>query len=157
MRKHKETGKLPSNVAATFDASTIQTSTEKVVSGDYLGLQAFVTPSPVQNESMRLAVTVDHGPHYSRLTEQVYKESREGHFSQVVSPPDDAPFIPKKAGETRVPRVAGEKRMLGAGRRSVLHLHAVQKASVSLETLVTAFLSNTGSDSSSNAVATAAD
>ena len=155
VRVYQETGELPSGAAATLDAATLQTFVDAAKPGDYLSLQAFVTPSAETTAALRqlrhtlrdqtrLAVTVGYGPRYLHSTGQLHKGGGAGHFIQLVSPPADDVLIPDEAGAAhgtlsfdtlKRAQVLGDKRALEEVGQRVLHLHTSAEVAEDLETL----------------------
>ncbi len=105
---YHETGTLPEGEAAPFTG--LAQFLEAAPPGDYLCLQAYLTPTPATTAALQtlrhalrdrtgLAVTVGYGPRFLHSTGQLHKgDAGNGLFIQLTADaPEDAP-IPDEAG-----------------------------------------------------------
>lgn len=124
--------------------------------GDYIALQAYVTPSPEMDEALRalrttlrdrtrLATTVGYGPRFLHSTGQLHKGDRgNGLFIQFTSDAVEDVPIPDEAGQSqsaisfgvlKLAQAMGDREALLENSRRVLSLHLGTDAAAGLNTV----------------------
>ncbi len=156
---YKESGELPDDGPETPEPGALREFLSQGRRGDYIAIQAFITPCPENDEILddfrlvlrkrhRLATTVGYGPRYLHSTGQLHKGDRgNGLFVQLTC--DDARDlpIPDEAGSQessvgfsvlKMSQAKGDRRaLLEAGRR-VIKFHLGENQKADLESLVDA-------------------
>jgi len=110
--EYLEKGALPVFEQRTPDPEEVLRFLDQARPGDYIALQAYITPTPESDAALqalrqrlllrtRCAVTVGYGPRFLHSTGQLHKgDAGRGWFIQFTAEEtEDAP-IPDKAGET---------------------------------------------------------
>ncbi len=143
---YREEGKLPTEEAMQVDAEMLHGFLARVEPGEYIALQAYVTPTEATTAALqdlriqlrdryKVATTVGYGPRYLHSTGQLHKgDAGNGLFVQFTAEPEETAWIPNEVadreGDTSRPvsfdvlvraQALGDRQaLLDAGRR-VIH------------------------------------
>lgn len=108
---YQQTGKLPQRRNQPLAFETLDSLLSKADQGDYIALQAYVAPTPENEQAFRklqtalrdryaLAVTFGFGPRFLHSTGQLHKgDGGTGIFLQFTSLPTNDLSIPENPGE----------------------------------------------------------
>lgn len=113
VKTYRETGKLPQRENQPLTFETLDEALSTADPGDYISLQAYITPNADNEQAFRslqtalrdryaLAVTFGFGPRFLHSTGQLHKgDGGNGIFLQFTSIPTSDIAIPENPGETK--------------------------------------------------------
>lgn len=157
VKAYQETGQLPAEPPARLSAETLLDFLEQARQGDYVALQAFVTPDEPTTRALRdlrtvirgrtgLATTVGYGPRYLHSTGQLHKgDAGNGLFVMFTHDPEPDLPIPDEAGSDEssmsfgvleLAQALGDKQALEDAGRRVIRFHAGQDVVGALKRLL---------------------
>jgi transaldolase/glucose-6-phosphate isomerase len=111
--EYQEKGKLPPIESAPVTAEALRDFLKQVETGDYISLQAFITPSPEAESALqalrlwlrdtyKTATTLGFGPRFLHSTGQLHKgDGGSGLFIQFTSDAVEDADIPDEAGTSK--------------------------------------------------------
>ncbi|MCB2179784.1 glucose-6-phosphate isomerase [bacterium] len=157
VKTYRETGKLPAREAQPLTFETLDTLLSTANPGDYIALQAYVTPNAENEKAFRslqaalrdryhLAVTFGFGPRFLHSTGQLHKgDGGNGIFLQFTSLPTSDLNIPENPGEAhsfitfgllKQAQALGDAQALEDAKRRLLTFTLKEPASAAIHPLV---------------------
>lgn len=156
VKAYRRKGKLPEGNTIPLSSVDLKEFLKDSRPGDYIAIQAYVTPSQTTTNALRtlqttlrdkyrLAVTVGYGPRFLHSTGQLHKgDSGKGLFLQIVSTSGADTPIPETPGEDqsfisfdvlKQAQAMGDAQALRSANRRVLSLNITQPPDRELEEL----------------------
>lgn len=141
---YKKNGRLPIEDPSRTSAVTLDDFLNEVKRGDYIGLLAYLKPSPETDAALqafrvklrdrsRLAVTFGYGPRYLHSTGQLHKgDGGRGHFIMLTTESGEDIPIPSETGSDasslsfgvlKMTQALGDEKALRGKGRHIIRLH----------------------------------
>ena len=157
---YQATGDLPPDNFSPLTAESLQEFLALAQPGDYISLQAFLTPTPAVQKSLHtlrmqlqrqtgMATTITYGPHILHTTGQLHKGGGKGLFIQLISDVSIDISIPAGLGYPITQLTFGKLRQIQAysdaqtlqkARRQVLRFNLGRDVIGTLEKLSAVFI-----------------